>query len=273
MIRFFNTLIFYFYALNCFAWNMQGHQVIAQIAYDHLTPHAKEMCHKYLNPRSKKNLNANFLTASIWLDLIRFKNIHWYDTFHYIDIPFSNDGSNLPAVRSTNAVWGINHAISILTTKKAKLVDKRLALLILIHLVGDIHQPLHAVTKVSNQLPKGDLGGNLFPLGTNAVGNNLHRYWDKGAGFYTGHSRANHIKNKALLLEEKLSCSLIKIQKNPEQWARDSHHLAVKQVYQIKRKEIPSKRYQLNAQNSIQKQSLIAGCRLAALLNHIAEIG
>ena len=84
---------------------------------------------------------------------------------HYIDIPFSSDGTALPAIDHTNAVWGINHAISILNSNKSNAGDKKLALRLLIHVVGDIHQPLHAVTRVSSQLPEGDLGGNLFPLG------------------------------------------------------------------------------------------------------------
>lgn len=271
MLMRFYTLLLCLCALNCYSWNMQGHQVVAQVAFDHLTPNAKKMCHKYLNPRSKKSLNASFIAASIWLDLIKIKNIHWYDTFHYIDIPFSSDGSALPSVETTNAAWGINNAISVLSTKKTKATDKRLALLILIHLVGDIHQPLHAVTRVTNQLPQGDLGGNLFPLGANMVGNNLHKYWDNGAGFFMGHSRLEQIKSKALLLQKKWSCSIVKTQKNPEQWAKASHQLAVNHVYQINPKEIPNKQYQLNAQNVIQKQTVMAGCRLALLLNDIAK--
>lgn len=250
---------------------MQGHQVVAQIAYDHLTPETKKMCHRYLNPQSKKSLNKTFIAAATWLDVIRFRNLHWYDTFHYIDIPFSNDGTALPAIESTNAIWGINNAISVLSSKKSNTGDKRLALLMIIHLVGDIHQPLHAVTKVSNQLPQGDLGGNLFLLGENDVGGNLHKYWDNGAGFFTGYNHIGQVKYKARLLEQKWSCSEFKNQDKPEQWAKDSHQLAVSQVYQINPKEIPSKEYQLNAQKTIQKQTVIAGCRLAMLLNKLTQ--
>jgi hypothetical protein len=253
-----------------YTWNLQGHQVVAQIAYDQLTPQAKNMCAKYLNSRSKKLSNSAFIKAAIWLDLIKFKNIHRYDTVHYINIPFSTDGTNGFSIESRNVIWGINNAMSVLSIKKTKKRNKRLALLILIHLVGDIHQPLHAVTKVSKQLPQGDLGGNLFRLGPNKVGGNLHQYWDRGAGFYMGSARINQIKNKAYGLEQKWTCAEFNNQSQPKLWAKESYQLAVTQAYQINPKETPSLRYQLNAQNSVQKRTFIAGCRLASLLNNLA---
>lgn len=265
------SLTLWFCALNCCAWNLQGHQVVAQIAYDHLTPSAKNMCQDYLNVHSKNSLNRSFVAAAVWMDVIKFKNIHWYDAYHYISLPYSNDGSSLPAVEKTNIVRGINNALSILETKKGKLADKRLALLILIHLMGDIHQPLHAISKVSKQQPQGDSGGNSFRLGFNEAGTNLHKYWDNGAGFFLGPRGMKQIKNKARALEHQWPCSSVKTQKDPLQWARDSHELAINQVYRINSKEKPDKEYQSNALNIIQRQSLIAGCRLSCLLNKIAK--
>lgn len=250
---------------------MQGHQVIAQIAYDHLTPNAKKMCHKYLRSSSKRTLNTNIIAASTWLDRIKYKNIHRYDALHYIDIPFSTEDRELPAVENINAVWGINNAISLLSTKRINKSDKRLALLILIHLVGDIHQPLHAITKVSKQFPKGDFGGNLFLLGKNRIASNLHQYWDSGAGLFKGYNRAQQIKSRARLLEKKYPCDTFVLPQNPEQWAKASHLLAINHVYKINLKEKPNRQYQLEAQAIAQKQTVIAGCQLATLLNAIAK--
>ncbi|WP_058534999.1 S1/P1 nuclease [Legionella saoudiensis] len=258
-------------ALNSYGWNMQGHQVVAQVAYDNLTPQAKEMCRRILNSRSKKSSNANFIAAAIWLDQIRFKNVHWYDTFHYINTPFAEDDTTLPSVERSNAIWGIKNAIAALSAKKSSAADKRLSLLILIHLVGDIHQPLHTATKVSHRLPKGDLGGNLFPLGNNRVGSNLHQYWDNGAGFFIGRRKIGQIKFKARLLEQRWPCNQISTLNNPGQWAKASHELATSQAYHIYPKEIPSKQYQQRAQSLIQKQTATAGCRLASVLNELAK--
>lgn len=60
---------------------------------------------------------------------------------------------------STNP-WEINQAIATITNTRAAELDKARQLRFLIHMVGDIHQPLHAATLYSNEFPRGDLGGN-----------------------------------------------------------------------------------------------------------------
>lgn len=271
MVR--NILILFFLCIfnSGYTWNAIGHQLVAQIAYDNLTPEAKQMCDLYSHSKARVSPNANFVKSASWLDSIRANDVHWFDALHYVDIPFSKDETPLPYSPEINALWGIKQAITVLSSNKSNLVDKELSLRILTHLVGDIHQPLHTVTKVSKKLPNGDLGGNLFQLGENPIGNNLHKYWDNGGGVLIGQGRLFQIKNKAKQLEKKWSCQLAIKEKNPRQWVNASHQLALKQVYAISPYKVPAKRYQLNAQNITEKQILLAGCRLAYLLNRIAE--
>ncbi|CEG57031.1 S1/P1 nuclease [Legionella fallonii] len=271
MIRIIYTLILFFLAYNSYAWNALGHQLVAQIAYDHLTPQAKKMCEDYNHYLDSFSPSPNFVTASAWLDQIRRNDVHWFDNLHYIDIPFSNDQSKLPPLQEVNALWGIKQAILVLSSNKSSAFDKGISLRILTHLIGDIHQPLHTVTKVSKRLPKGDLGGNLYYLTSNSIGDNLHQYWDNGAGVLLGQSKKFQVRNKALQLEQKWSCELANAQKKPQQWIKESHQLAITQVYTIPSHKVPSKRYQLKAQNITQKQILFAGCRLARVLNNIAR--
>ncbi|MBI2786234.1 MAG: S1/P1 nuclease [Legionella longbeachae] len=271
MLRIIYTIALCFWVLSSYAWNALGHKVVAQIAFDNLSPNAKVMCHKYLRSRFHNSPNSSFVASATWMDQIRRKQVYWYDGMHYIDIPFSNDQSNLPSIESTNAVWAIKNATVVFTSKKTNFFDKQLALRMLIHIIGDIHQPLHSITKVSAQLPKGDLGGNLFLLGKNSVGINLHQYWDNGAGFFLGRNDEKHVKDMAQELEQKWPCALITTETKPEKWAEMSYQLAVKKVYQLNFKDIPSKKYQANSQILVQKQAVYAGCRLAALLNKIAK--
>ncbi|QEY51497.1 S1/P1 nuclease [Legionella longbeachae] len=271
MIRIIYILIFCFWVLHGYAWNAAGHKVVAQIAYDNLSPEAKLMCHKYLRSHTHKTPNASFVGSSTWMDEIRFREVYWYDVMHYIDIPFSTEEIDLPPVESINAVWAIKQAMNVFSSKKTKPAEKRLALRMLIHVVGDLHQPLHAVTRVSPEFPKGDLGGNLFPLGANSVGNNLHKYWDNGAGFFLGQYNAKKVKKTAYDLEQKLSCSGISTQIEPKKWAKMSHKLAVKNAYQLNPKDTPSTKYQEDAQKLVQKQVVYAGCRLAVMLNKLAK--
>ncbi|WP_058518455.1 S1/P1 nuclease [Legionella parisiensis] len=271
MSRIIYTLVFCLATLNSYAWNAAGHRVVAQIAYDNLTPKARSMCYKYLRLRTHNTPNSSFVSSSTWMDEIRWREVYWYDVMHYIDIPFSSDATHLPPIESTNAVKTIKQATSVLSSKKTSPSDKKLALRMLIHITGDIHQPLHAITRVSEQHPKGDLGGNLFLLGKNPVGSNLHQYWDNGAGFFLGQFDEARVKNTAQQLEQKMSCSMIGTEINSARWAKMSHKLAIKSAYQINPNETPDNKYQENAQKLVQKQATYAGCRLAALLNKIAQ--
>ena len=164
MHRIIYTALLLLFNLNIYAWNALGHQLVAQVAYDNLTPEAKQMCDKYNAALDSFSPSSNFIVAATWLDQIRMNDIHWFDSVHYIDIPFSTDHTPLPAVPEINALKGIKQAITVLLSNKPSAAEKGLSLRILSHVIGDIHQPLHTVTKVSKHLPRGDLGGNLFLL-------------------------------------------------------------------------------------------------------------
>lgn len=270
MSRIVYGLIIWLCAFSAFSWNATGHKLVAQIAYDHLTPEAKTLCNQYNRAVNKFSRSGSFVVAATWLDAIRAKDIHWFDSLHYIDIPFSNDGTPLPAIPESNALQGIKHALDVLKSPKSTLNDKGLSLRVLIHIVGDIHQPLHTVSQITNALPKGDLGGNLFLLGKNPIGMNLHQYWDNGGGILIGQSKTFQIQNKAKQLEKKWSCSIANKLTNPQQWVDAAHLAALDEVYTLSPGTIPSKNYQLNAQNLTEKQIVFAGCRLASLLNSLA---
>ncbi|BCA95510.1 nuclease [Legionella antarctica] len=271
MTRILGTLFLLFLACNNYAWNAFGHKLVAQIAYDNLTPKARKMCDGYNGTLYSSKPALNFVTAAVWLDQLRKNDVHWFDSLHYIDIPFTRDQTKLPPVQNINALWGIKQAILVLSSQKSSPADKELSLRILTHLLGDIHQPLHTGTKISKHLPKGDLGGNLYPLGKNPIGNNLHQYWDNGAGILLGQRKIIQVRNKASQLEKKWPCSLANDKTKPQQWIKESHKIAMTQVYTASAHKIPSKRYQMHAQNTAQKQILFAGCRLANLLNGIAK--
>ncbi|WP_028384699.1 S1/P1 nuclease [Legionella moravica] len=271
MMRIIITFVLVFNSCLTFAWNAIGHQLVAQIAYDNLSPAAKKMCNQYNSAYNNLSGSASsFIQAATWLDAIRANDVHWFDSLHYMDIPFSFDETPLPPVQEMNALWGIKQAIKILSSDKSSLADKGLSLRILTHLIGDVHQPLHTVTKVSKRFPKGDLGGNLFPLAHNSIGDNLHKYWDNGAGSLTGQSKHFQIKNKARQLEQNWACSNADKKINPRKWINQSHQLALSKVYKTAQNRVPGKRYQLEAKNVSQKQIVLAGCRLATVLNSIA---
>lgn len=254
--------------MNSWAWNALAHRLIADIAYEHLTAHARETFDNYNNALNQVYKPESFVNSSVWLDDLSYKDIHWFSTMHYVDIPYSTDGSTLPPIQKINALWAIQHASKLLTNKYPTDFDKGIALRILVHVVGDIHQPLHAITRVSAEYPDGDKGGNQVLLRNNPIAKNLHAYWDRGAGLFVSDAfKKSHIESEAERLERKWPCSDFSLNIDPAAWAQESHRLAIQETYHF---PIDSD-YQLRAQQISEKRVVAAGCRLAKLLNQIDE--
>lgn len=125
-----------------------------------------------------------FIEAATYPDDIKY--LHWnaFDSWHFNDHYWSKDGTSVDITPDpTNIVWAIeNCRKTLMSTRKSRLdanFGKSFMLFFLIHLVGDIHQPLHNASLVSRERPKGDRGGNDFKIvtSTKAV-DNLHTLWD-----------------------------------------------------------------------------------------------
>ena len=254
---------------NVFGWNALGHRLIAQIAYDNLTVHAKQRFNEYNQTLDKVYKPQDWVNAAVWLDTLRYQDVNWFSSMHYIDLPFSSDGSQLPSPQEINAVWAIDKSTNLLLNKYATNFDKGIALRVLLHVVGDIHQPLHAATRVSAQFPKGDRGGNLVLLNGIPVAKNLHAYWDRGAGLLIGkkHYSQQQLEKWSATVEQHWPCDRMVVEDVPMKWAEESHTIAVNSVYLFPINNI----YQQKARKTAEKQIALAGCRLAALLNHSDE--
>ncbi len=262
------ALLILFFCSQCNAWNTVGHQLIAKIAYDNLTPQAKLLCIKALHS-DNKHLESDMISVSGWLDYIRISGRHEFDHLHYIDIPYPEPNHfKMKDLKGPNALSAIKNAIKLLSPKNRSNAQKNLNLRILIHVVGDVHQPLHTTTRLSRKYPNGDYGANLFKLTNNSISNNLHGYWDKGAGLFL--PPVDVIKTGEAL-EKKYSCEQANLQKKPEEWIANAHQLAITYAYTLDPNSKPSKEYQEKAKRVIERQIVMAGCRLANLLNNIAN--
>lgn len=253
-----------------YAWNGMGHQLVAALAYQHLTPAVKKQVNAYNHELDSVLPSYSFTRAATWMDALRGQGISWFDSLHYIDLPFSEDGTPLPKVSETNqAVWAVNQARKTLRDPHSSSLAKALSLRLLLHVVGDLHQPLHAASRYSWDLPQGDKGGNLFNLGYNPVSTRLHGYWDNGAGLLMSSRRdfRGQFHRQLHVLARSKTCSGKYHDLDPEHWALESHQLAVNYAYRIKPYAKPNLAYQQQAQKIVKKQITLAACRLAALLN------
>lgn len=262
-----------------FGWNAIGHELVAQIAYDHLTPVAKIKAHHYLRAFGHMDPRArNFLRASTWPDVIKSDDIEVFNDWHYIDLPFSPDGTPLPSVDPHNVVWAIGQAEIVLESARVNWSEKGMFLSFLIHFVGDVHQPLHGITRVTKAYPKGDDGGNLFPI-KSPMADYLHPLWDQAVGLYIRFfgeqfPRYSQIRKAAKSIQAEYPKSYFgkaRIEEvDPMDWAQESFSIGKEFVYLgIQVNQAPSEDYLKQGQQICERRIALAGYRLAYTLNRI----
>jgi hypothetical protein len=195
------------------AWHAAGHMMTAAVAWDQMTPEARKRAVELLKqnkdfddwvkdvPDADKDKTA-FVRASVWPDVIKRRkpeftddgeeptdpnadaNVGYSDKlmhkyWHYIDLPFSRDGTKTAPPKNPNAETRINKHRDTVAASGPSDDLKSYDLVWLIHLVGDVHQPLHATQRFSKAHPEGDEGGNAVKIKcTPSCGNNLHSFWD-----------------------------------------------------------------------------------------------
>lgn len=260
----------------CLAWGAVGHRVIAQIAYDHLTPHAREEVERLNHALDNIAQTHTFATSANWPDWLFGHDITAFASWHYIDRGYSQDGTTVPSFDTHNVVWAINQSTRVLQSSRSNDIEKAIFLRFLIHFVGDIHQPLHCIDRYSREYPEGDDGGNLFLIDAGKTPN-LHKLWDKGAGYFESFfksypHRAKQINVIAEEIEKRFPMSELKQQlmiTDPNTWSLEGFQLAKLYAYSLEPGSKPSPEYILKAQEIVAKQSALAGYRLAQLLNRV----
>jgi hypothetical protein len=314
-------------ALPCassFGWIATGHKVVALIAWEDMTPKTKAAVTALLkqHPRYDKDLMLDapaeetaderartaFATAATWPDIVRSRSnpmnfTHNHPEWHYIDIPFDANGFD-PTVQpspAADAKPGPHNAVEALTQctaelKNAKISDSDKAIDIcwVAHLVGDIHQPLHAAAMFSKDHPDGDKGGNddivLRDPPYPDSRTNLHLLWDSLPGDFQSEElciyEANGLRQNPKYSREKFK-DLLAVT-DFMAWAKESHDLAVKDVYLNGKLETGTNKgrgrgadtqsppgvppgYMENAEHVAMHQVTVAGYRLADLLNSIFD--
>ncbi len=267
-------------------WGAGGHMMVASIAFKRLNPRAKAQAMALLarpiNPAAVSKKSKDFVNASHWPDDLRqFAEFDSFKPFHFIDKPFSVDGTPLPSnlPEPDNVVKALEDNVNILKTSTDKDAQAQ-ALRFIIHFVGDIHQPLHCATRVSSAKPEGDQGGNLLTIKVGSKMVKLHAYWDGGIGSFpkTGPnfappplSRIPAAAAKAMAGNPDADPKLkLDDPFNYDAWADESFALAQSVAYKgMKNGVTPSASYKNKALKVARQRVAWGGYRLAALLNAI----
>lgn len=224
-----------------------------------------------------------FMRASTWPDEIRrasgqersYDHPHW----HYVDWPlrppdFPEESEPQP---KDDVIFGIAECEKTLNDPKATPEIKAVYLSYLIHLVGDIHQPLHCASLFTDAYPHGDKGGNDFYVMPASRGIKLHAFWDQLLGSRV-HERTQF--NEAVrILSEHPEKSLPEIPKNKtaKAWSLEGRQLAIDKAYlngllkvgtSIQAAQSLPEGYAKEAKAVAERQAALAGYRLAAEIGH-----
>lgn len=241
-----------------FAWNDHGHMIIARLAYAQLSPAAKARAdtllaahpqHALLLDKCPLETDKNlwvFMRAATWPDMVRdranplHKSDH-HSPWHYINYPIDRDGVKGP---TPDPAWkpGTDPAniLQALAKCEGDLKDAALddaakgkALAWYLHLVGDLHQPLHATALFSAEYPEGDRGGNLMIVEHAGKVSRLHALWDGILGAdeigASVDAWAKQREANAAFAREALAPELTKIAYTD--WAMESVELATSVAY------------------------------------------
>lgn len=245
-------------ALSLAAWGPVGHQAVALIAERHLSPEAQAGIKTLLG-------HEHLDEVSTWADEIKSDPAYKATSqWHYVNLPlglsFEQFAQALQSPAHENVYTALQYCKRALQNPKAPRVVRQNALKFIVHLVGDMHQPMH-VSRVEDQ------GGNHIELTFNRRNTNLHSLWDSGLLEQTGLT--------ARQLAEQYDATI-----TPEQitkWQHDAPMLWLWESYQIstllyqeteQNKELPEDYYQQHIP-VVQRRIAQAGIRLAGVLNEV----
>lgn len=249
--------LFFYLPSRANAWGALGHRIVGQIAESYLTPTAKKEIQKILGTESIA-ISAN------WADFIKSDStMDHISPWHYVNIKGGLSRDEVYAYFKndtiTDAYTRLTFLIKELKNKSLAKDKKAMYLKLLIHIVGDIHQPLHVGR------PE-DRGGNDIKVTWFGSATNLHSVWDSRLIdlqqlSYTEYTDAiNHITpaRRAILQKQKLI-----------DWFYQSYQLAEKVYGDIKPDEKLGYLYNYKFINILEQQMLTGGVHLAGLLNEI----
>lgn len=252
MIRKVALILCTFVSLHVFGWGMIGHRTVGQIAENHLSKKAKKKIDKILKGES-------LAVVSNWMDDIKSDDSYDHThSWHWVTIPDGQTYEESEKNPDGDVIATIERLIAELKQGNLQETEEAEKLKMLVHLIGDIHQPLHVGHGE-------DMGGNNLKLEWFWESSNLHRVWDSGmidSEKYSYTELSDIVDN--------LSRDQVKVWQSSSvrDWANESIALR-KQVYDIPEHKNLNYEYRYHNWPTVQLRLAQAGVRLAGVLNEI----
>ena len=289
------------------AWNDTGHQVVALIAWDNLPPEPRSKLVAMMRqaepatrlpslfPEDKRAMEVRarefFRRAATWPDLIRSVPELHHPTWHHRDFYWRQDKGraiDLPdlQVHPENLLERLHYFKKLLANPTIPARERAIGIAWVLHLVGDIHQPLHCSARVTAIERKGDHGGQDFelaPLSSPRPGGerySLHAYWDdmldRAVPRRSGERLGVYLQRAAALVVSHHPRAQLEAELKPGQfdaWARESV-VAAQSAYppSLLRGQEPSADYRNMGVRVALGRLALGGYRLALMLRDVAGV-
>lgn len=151
--------------VSSFGWGATGHRATGHVANKYLSKNARKAIERILKGQS-------LAMASTWMDEIKSDSTYDHmSDWHWVTIPYGLTYEQAEKNRNGDIIQTIERVITELKSKKLSEAEQAERIKILIHLIGDIHQPLHVGGR-------DDKGGNDVKVTWFRTDSNLHRVWD-----------------------------------------------------------------------------------------------
>ena len=238
-----------------FAWGQKGHDVTAYIAECHLTPEAAQKIDKVLNGRS-------LVYYANWLDNASHTDDYAYTkTWHYLNVDEGYTLDSMPREEKGDVLSAVTVLYDKLKSGNLQPEAEHICLRMLIHLVGDMHCPMHAGHR-------SDLGGNRVPVVYFGRTTNLHSVWD--SSLVESAHKWGYMEWQQQI--DRPNCDVEALQAGtPRDWMLETVALC-EGVYQNTPEGANlSYDYVNDYTRLVEQQFLLGGLRLARLLNEIYQ--
>ena len=234
-------------------WGKTGHRVTGEVAQQYLSRKAHKAIDRLLNGETLAEV-ANY-ADDIKSD-IRFRE---YGPWHYVNLPGDKKYGDVEPSPSGDIVTGIQKCIEVLENENSAESDKVFYLKLLIHFIGDLHQPMH-IGRAENR------GGNDIQIRWFDTGSNLHRLWDSDLIDHYGMSYSE-LANK---LPEQNKKELKQLQSGDiYTWIEETQEITNELYDSVEVGQELGYSYSYQYWPIVEQQLLIGGVRLAGILNNI----
>lgn len=246
-------LIFQLGIGNDMEWSKTGHRTIGEVAEQHLSGRTKRAIKKLLKGQS-------LALVSIYADEIKAdRSFSKFGPWHYVNYPSDKEYGEIAPSEEGDIIIGIEKCLEVVKDRNSREEDKVFYLKMLVHLIGDLHQPMH-VGRLE------DKGGNDIQIQWFGRGTNLHRLWDSNMIDDYGMSYSELANN----LPELTKFQIRNIQQgNIYDWVEESQDLANELYGSVAVGEKLGYAYGYKYWATVEKQLQKGGLRLAKVLNDL----